>query len=142
MKYMHPLNISVIILSGYGLEVLCRQYLAATAGRTESFMRELVTWWKRVSAFEKWWVGGCAMALAVAVAGYFILDSYKPALVKYLLHSGFDTTSAPQIARFAVGEVEWFIFYFALSAVVIAIILGGAFSGRRAVCVWVILARS
>jgi hypothetical protein len=139
MKYMHPLNISTIILSGYGLEALCRQYLTTTASRTESFIREFFTWWKRVSAFEKWWAGGCAAALAVAVAGYFILDSYRPALVKYLLHSGFDTNNAPQISRFCVGEVRWFIVYFGLSAVVLAAILGGAFAGRRAVWVWVML---
>jgi hypothetical protein len=139
MKYMHPLNISMIILSGYGLEVLSRQYLTATASKTESFFREILRWWKRVSAFEKWWAGGCLIAFAAALAGYFIFDSYKPALVKYLLHSGFDTTTAPQIARFAVSEVAWFIFYFDVSAVVIVSILGGAFAGRRAVWAWVIL---
>jgi hypothetical protein len=139
MKYMHPLNISVIILSGYGLEVLCRRYLAATTNKAESFIRELLTWWKRVSAFEKWWAGGSVIALGAAAAGYFIFDSYKAALMKYLLHSGFDTTTAPQIARFSIEEVGWFVVYFAVSALVIAIILGGAFTGRRAVWVWVVL---
>jgi hypothetical protein len=139
MKYMHPLNICVIILSGYGLEVLCRQYLATTACRTESFIRDIFTWWKRVSTFEIWWAAGCALALAGAVAGYFILDSYKPDIVNYLLHNGFDAAAAPQIARFCVGEVGWFILYLALAAGGIICILGGAFSGRRAVWVWVFL---
>jgi hypothetical protein len=139
MKYMHPLNISVIILSGYGLEVLCRQYLSATANKAESFLREMLSWWKRTSTFEKLWAGGCALALAVSVAGYFIYDSYRPALVKYLLHNGFDTTTAPQISRFSVNEVKWFVIYLTVSIIVVLSLLGGAFAGRRAVWAWVIL---
>jgi hypothetical protein len=163
MKYMHPLNISVIILSGYGLEVLCRQYLAATASRTESFIRELLTWWKRVSAFEKWWTAGCAIALVGAVVGYYILKSSQPSIVRHLLHGGFNDSADPlqlrwdnkeiasqlhgafkdstaaQIARFSLGEVRWFVVYFAVSAVAVVSILGGAFAGRRAIWVWVIL---
>jgi hypothetical protein len=139
MKYMHPLNISLIILSGYGLEALARQYLTPGANRAESFLRQISTWWKWVSAFEKWWAAGCAMALAGAVAGYFILVSSKPNLIHYLLHHGFDATTAPQIARFCVGQVGWFIFYLALAMGVVAGISGGAFSGRRACWAWGLL---
>jgi hypothetical protein len=139
MKYMHPLNISMIILSGYGLEVLCRQYLATATDKAGSFFRQILRWWKGVSAFEKWWAGGCLLALALAVAGYFIFDSYRPALVKYLLHNGFDTTNAPQISRFSVSEVEWFVIYLAVSILALLLILGGALAGRRAVWAWVIL---
>jgi hypothetical protein len=139
MKYMHPLNISMIILSGYGLEVLCRQYLTAATDKAESFIQEILTCWKRTSAFEKWWAGGCAFALALAVTGYFLYDSYRPALVKYLLHSGFDTTNAPQISRFSVGEVKWFVIYLTVSMIAVLGLLSGAFAGRRAVWAWAIL---
>jgi hypothetical protein len=144
MKYMHPLNISLIILSGYGLEALSRQYLASTVDRAESFLRQILTWWKWVSAFEKWWAAGCAVVLAGAVAGYFILDSSKPDLIHYLLHHGFDATTyptaAPLMARFCVEQVGWFIFYLALSMGVVVGVSGGAFSGRRACWVWGLLA--
>jgi hypothetical protein len=79
------------------------------------------------------------MALAGAVAGYFILVSSKPNLIHYLLHHGFDATTAPQIARFCVGQVGWFIFYLALAMGVVAGISGGAFSGRRACWAWGLL---
>ena len=131
-KYMHPLNIGLIILSGYGLEALGRQYLTATVERGSA-------WWKRVSAFEKWWAAGCAVALAAAVAGYFELASSKPALIEHLSHNGFDTVAAPQIAGFCVGEVGWFILYLAASAGVVVCISVGAFSGKRAVWAWVLL---
>ena len=140
VKYLHPLNVSLIILSGYGLEALARQYLRSTASQADSFSRAMSRWWKRVSAFEKWWVAGCALALAAAAAGYFVFASSKPALVQYLLRAGFDTTSAPPIARFSVNEAGWFIFYLALSACVLFCVLGGAFSGRRAAWGWVFLA--
>jgi hypothetical protein len=139
MKYMHPLNISVIILSGYGLEVICRQYLAPTAEKAESFIQEILSRGKQVSAFEKWWAGGCGVALAAAVAGYYIYSSCRPALIKYLLHNGFDTTTAPQIARFSIGEAGWFVIYFAVSMAAILFVLSGAFAGRRAAWIWVLL---
>jgi hypothetical protein len=138
-KYMHPLHISLIILSGYGLEALGRQYLTATANGVETFFQQISTWWKRVSTFEKWWAGGCAVALAMAVAGYFILASSKPDLRDHLLHNGFDAAAAPQIASFCVGEVGWFILYLTLSVGVVLCILGGIFSGQRVVWAWVFL---
>ncbi len=131
MKYMHPLNVSLIILSGYGLEALSRQYLATTTDRSASFFRQIATWWKWVSAFEKWWAAGCAIVLAGAVAGYFMLSSSKPNLVHYLLHHGFDATTSPQIANFCVGQVARFILYFAVSVGAIVCISCGAFSGRK-----------
>jgi hypothetical protein len=137
-KYMHPMNISVIILSGYGLEALGRQYLAA-AEKAQTFFQTMATAWKRVSAFDKWWMAGCVVALGAAVAGYFEFASSKAALITHLEHNGFDPTQSPQIASFSVGEVGWFLFYLALSMGVVVCILMGAFSGR-AVWAWALLA--
>jgi len=129
-KYMHPLNISLIILSGCGLEAIGRRYLTTTA---------ISEWWKRITAFEKWWAAGCAAALIAAAAGYFELASSRQALIEHLLHNGFDTTAAPRIAGFCVGEVAWFVFYLAVSAGAVVCISSGAFSGRRAVWAWLLL---
>jgi hypothetical protein len=137
-KYMHPLSICLIILSGYGLEALYRQYLAK-AGRTESFFRQVFSCWKRVSAFEKRWAVGCALALAGAVIGYLVLDSSQTALIQHMLHNGFDDSAAPKIARFCVSQVRWFIIYFAVSAGVVLCVLAGAFSGSRACLAWALL---
>jgi hypothetical protein len=140
MKYMHPLNICVIILAGYGLEALWRQYLSVVAENAESFLKQIVNSWKRRSTFEKCWAAGSGIALGLAIASYFIFDSYRPALVKYLLHNGFDTNSAPLISRYSVGEVKWFVIYFAASLFAVLLILTGAFTGRRTGFIWVILA--
>jgi hypothetical protein len=140
MKYMHPLNISMMILSAYGVEALARQYLAATVKQGESFFQQMAESWKRFSIFEIGWLAGGAVVLVGSVAGYFKLASSKPALREYLLHSGFDGTQAPQIANFCVGEVAWFLIYLIVSLGLIACILGGLFSGRRALWAWIFLA--
>jgi hypothetical protein len=140
MKYMHPFNISMMILSAYGLEALARQYLAATGRRAESFWQQISTCWKRVSEFAKWWATGCVVVFIAAVTGYCVLASSKQALITYLEHHGFDATQSPQIAGFCVGEVAWFLPYLAVSIGVVLAILSGAFAGRRAVLAWVLLA--
>jgi hypothetical protein len=118
---------------------LSRQYLATTTDRTASFFRQIATWWKWVTAFEKWWAAGCAIVLAGAVAGYFMLSSSKPNLIHYLLHHGFDATTSPLIASFCVRQVAWFIFYLALSIGAVICISCGAFSGRLSCLAWFIL---
>jgi hypothetical protein len=140
MKYMHPLNISMMILSAYGVEALARQYLTAAAKNAESLFQQIWTSWKRVSAFEIYWAAGCAVVLIGSVGGYFKLASSKPALINYLLHNGFSPTDAPQIASFCIGEVAWFILYLAVSVGLVACILAGGFAGRRALWAWIFLA--
>jgi hypothetical protein len=139
IKYLHPLNISLIILCGYGLEVMGRSYLGALPGRTEPLPGQLGAWWKRVSAFEKRWAVGCAIALAAAAAGFLILNSSKPGLAAHIEHSGFDATAAPQIAGFCVGEVGWFVVYLALSIAAVFCILGRWWAGGRAGWAWLFL---
>jgi hypothetical protein len=140
MKYMHPLNISMIILSAFGLEALGRKYLAAATDQAEDFFHAMATWWKRVSLFEVCWAAGCGLVLVAAVAGYFKLAASKPALINHLLRNGFDATQSPQIANFCVGEVAWFVIYLAVSSGLVLCILAGAFSGSRALWAWLFLA--
>jgi hypothetical protein len=72
MKFMHPLNISLIILSGYGLEALYRRYFSQPPPRTGSRPQSKLNWWQKASGFEKKWVIGSGIALIAAVAGFFI----------------------------------------------------------------------
>jgi hypothetical protein len=132
MKFMHPLNISLIILSGYGLEALYRGCLSQPSPRSGSLFRHWLNWWKKASGFETKWVVGSGVALLAAVAGFFIVQASRPDLVRYLQRNGFDGELAGQIARFCGGEVGWFAIYLALSCGVLMIILSGAWSGRRA----------
>ncbi len=133
MKFMHPLNISLIILSGYGLETLYRRSLSQSSQRAGSFFKRFAKWWQKASGFETKWAIGSGIALIAAVAGFFIVQTSKPDIIHYLEHNGFDADLAAQIAGFSSGEVGLFVIYLVLSAVVVVFILSGAWSGRRAI---------
>ena len=141
MKFMHPLNISLIILAGYGLETLYRRYLSAPVRRAVAKPKIKLNWWQKLSAFEKKWILASGLVLIVAMAGFFYVQSSQPEITRYLEHNGFDDPDlAGQIARFSTGEVELFVVYLALSAGVVAVILSGALAGQRHVWAWAALA--
>jgi len=139
MKFMHPLNVSLIILCGFGLEALYRSYLQPEAKVSGNLFRHLAGWWKKAAGFDRCWAIGAAAFLILAAAGYFVLRGAKPDLVNHLLHNGFDTTLAPQIAGFCIGEAGLFILFFALSAGTIFCILTGAWAGNKVAWAWVFL---
>jgi hypothetical protein len=140
MKFMHPLNISLIILCGFGLEALSRRYLQALApSRPGTPPRRPQNWWQRFASFDKFWVIGTLAFLLLSVIAHFILVSSKPDLIIYLQRAGFDPALAPDIASFCFGEVALFLLFFALSAGTFVCILSGTWAGKKAVWAWVFL---
>jgi hypothetical protein len=136
MKFMHPLNISLILLSGYGLEALYRSHLQSAETRSSSLIHHFSDWWTKVTGFEKWWSIGCVIALLASVAGFLVLNSSEHDLALYLAQNGFTEDVAPRIAAFCVREVGLFLAFFGLSAAVLIIILSGAWSGKKIVWAW------
>ncbi|MGP8197904.1 MAG: hypothetical protein ACLQU4_00195 [Limisphaerales bacterium] len=132
IKFLHPLNICLMILSGYGLEALYRGYLRGPVNRAGS-------WWQKASPFDKKWTTGTLLVLGVSVLGLLILTSYKASLAHYLDQNGFPSDQAAQMAAFCIREVVLFIVFFGVSVAVVIGALSGAFSGRRAIWAWVIL---
>lgn len=140
MKFMHPLNISLIILSGYGLEALYRRYLrnpTPSIGGLSAYLRQ---WWRKTSGFDKKWVVGTLLAVGTSLLALLLLTSSRDDLIHYLEHNGFSTELAPQMAAFCIHEVMLFILFLGLSALVIVGILSGVWSGRRAGWAWAFLA--
>ena len=139
MKFMNPLNISLIILSGYGLESLYRRCLSQPLQGSDSSSRNWRKWWEKASAFDTKWVLGSGIVLIAAAAGYFIVQSSTPDITRYLERNGFDADLAGQVARFCLREVGLFVIFLALSVGIVICILSGACSGRRAAWAWVLL---
>jgi hypothetical protein len=135
MKFMHPLNISLIILSGYGLEVLHRRYLDGPP-KGRNFLEVLFGGLKKFSGFEKKWAIGSLVALLASVAAFLIFMGSRTDLTNYLEHNGFGKDMAPQIADFSVSEVGLYVVYLTISAGLIVSILTGAFAGNKAVFAW------
>ena len=140
MKFMHALNICLIILSGYGLEALHRSYLAKPLDKGRSLLGRWFSWWTSASRFEKRWVAGSTAAFIAAVIAYCAMAGSKQGITDYLLHNGFeDTTLAKQIADFSAGEVGWFALYLFASLVVLHLVFSGFCAGRRAMLAWALL---
>jgi hypothetical protein len=145
MKYMHPLNLSLIILSGFGLEVLYRRYLSAPTPKGKGFFSLMLAGLKKFSAFDIKWVIGCAIVLVVSVAAFLMMRGSRGELIQYLHSDGFgpqmvDTARmelAPQIADFSISEVGDYVIYLAISVGLITLILTGAFTGKKAAIAWI-----
>ncbi len=135
MKFMHPLNISLIILSGYGLEVLHRRYFG-TPQKPRTFFQLLFGGLKKFSGFEKKWAIGTVVAVLASVAALLVFMSSREDLTNYLEHNGVGKDVAPQIAGFSIGEVALYVVYLTISSGLIVSILTGAFAGKRAVFAW------
>ena len=99
MKFMHPLNISLIILSGYGLEVLHRRYFG-TPQKPRTFFQLLFGGLKKFSGFEKKWAIGTVVAVLASVAALLVFMSSREDLTNYLEHNGFSKDVAPRDRRF------------------------------------------
>ena len=140
IKFLHPFHLIWIILAGYGMEVLHRRYLQNTVKRTDWLPDHIKLWWSRAAGFEKKWVGACALLIAASVAGWAVLFfSSESFLIPCMVKRGFDVSVAPRMAGFCVGEAAWFLGFLFLSAVALAGVLSGAWSGSRAKMAWLCL---
>jgi hypothetical protein len=132
IKFLHPFQISWIILAGYGAECLYRSHLMSGAKRTELLPIHIQHWWKKAVGFDKIWATALAVVVGLSVLGWFIFNSSRPQLVNYLEHSGFKSGLAAQIASFSSGEFLWFIAFLTASAFTLVGVLSGAWSGSTA----------
>lgn len=135
IKFLHPLNVCLIVLSGYGLEALYRTYRASVNKR----VRGIRAWWGSAAGFDKKWIIGTLLAFIAFFVGALIYSSSKADLIQHLTHNGFGEDMAPQMAEFSINEVFYFLGFFAASGLVIALLLGGAFGGGRISWMWILL---
>jgi len=139
IKFLHPLNVCLIILSGCGLEALHRRYLRGAVSRTGSPLQHVLRWWQKAAGFEKKWTVGTLLVLGASVLGLLILNSDKTDLAHHLEHNGFPDDQAVQMAAFCIKEVAFFVIFFVASVGIIIGILSGVWSGKRAIWAWIFL---
>ena len=140
-KFMFPFALALVILSGYGLESFCRQYLDKTVARTKSWQEQIKAWWKAAPGFDRKWTRACLVAVAASFLGWLIYVSSKAELLRYLQVAGFPEQTFPQlaesIASFSFHEVGVFILFLSASVVVMILFMSGTLSGRNAsVAAW------
>jgi hypothetical protein len=131
-KFTHGVNLSLVVLFGFGVHGLCRSYLEKAVERASSFSTHLKTWWAKVRGLDRKWVIGCGMAVVASAIGWLIYSSSRQGLAEFIQMVGFSDETAKGIAGFSIGEVGWFVLFLFLDVALVALILSGWFSGRRA----------
>ena len=84
------------------------------------------------SAFDNVWLNACWVILTLSLLAWAAYAWSRPALEKHLHTVQFKGPLAGMIAAFSIHQVGWFLLFFALSVVLVALILSGFFAGRRA----------
>jgi Bacterial membrane protein YfhO len=131
-KFTHAVNLTLVVLFGFGLHGLCRKYFETAASATSSFTGHLKNWWSKVSGFDRKWVVGCGIAFATSVIGWFIYASSRQSLESYIQFVGYPAEMAKGIAGLSIGEVGWFVLFLFLAGALVTVALSGWFAGRRA----------
>ena len=126
MKFMHPCHLALMILFAYGLQGMWRRYLEPVAAATTKGRPAVAR------AFEKKWMIGSAVAVAVSVLGFLIFASSQAALARHIGDAGFESQQAAEMARFSARETGWSVFFLAASVVAVLMISKGVFAGARA----------
>jgi hypothetical protein len=134
-KFTHAVNLALVVLFGFGVQGLCRQYFEGAVNGAASLKAHLKNWWGKVSGFDRKWVIGCGVAVAASVIGWLIYNSSRQELEKYIASvagGAMTGDTAEALATFSIHEVAWFVLFFVLAAALVALVLSGWFAGRRA----------
>jgi hypothetical protein len=132
-KFMAIFYLAMIIIFAYGIDGISRRYLQASAGQLISPFAQVKNWWASARGFDRNWVLFSLAAIGLSVLAWLIYSGEKPALVHYLEKVGFsDPDTAGQIASFSIGQVGWFLLFFAATVILVNLVICGVFSGKRA----------
>ncbi|MGI8967366.1 MAG: hypothetical protein ACR2H1_14960, partial [Limisphaerales bacterium] len=132
MKFMHPFHLALIILFGYGLQALTRQYLETTTNKIGSLKIQFKKFTTAAFAFEKKLAIASLLLVAISLLGWLIYASSRKEVMAYLQTIGFDATQAALISGFSISEVGWFLLFLILSVGLILVNMSGWLAGPRA----------
>jgi len=117
-KFVSVFNWALLILFAYGLHGLSRRYLGAVPAR--------------ISQFDRRWIVGCGVAIAAALVGWWAFWASRLDFERYLETVALGGPLAEQIASFSSQCIGWFVLFLVLASALVAAIIRGAFSGKRA----------
>ncbi len=132
-KFLLVFSMAIVILFAYGVHALSECFWRVPAANANSPLAQFKKWWANTRGFDRNWTLGCLVAVIGSLLAWPIYASEKPNLVHYLQTVGFgDEDMANQIATFSVGQVGWFVLFFALAAGLCVLFTAGVFAGKRA----------
>ena len=122
VKFLHPFNVSWIILAGFGLEALYRGWLQSRAPAPDAPDAPAQPEPKRFTAFEKGWITGLALLAVAAGLAFWIYGTgggaaahLQQRLGQHIAYQGFGEAWGTRIAAFAMNELGWFVLFFGAS---------------------------
>ena len=130
IKFMHIFHLAVIILFGYGLQVLWKHYLKrppAREKREKKLGKLLQQWWAKASGFDRKWTLVGAGIIVFGLLACLIYASAGKEMAQLLLDAGFSGEPAPQIHQFSVFELLWSVAFFSIVWILGTLTLSGAF---------------
>lgn len=131
-KFLHIFSFSLVILFAYGVDGLARFCLRPARPGEVRPPGDLKTWWSKASRFEKNWIYGMALVLALGLVGWGLYATHADGLETYLEGVLFQPEMARLIADFSVRQVGWFLLFFGLAVGLLLFVFGGRFAGPRA----------
>jgi hypothetical protein len=132
-KFLFFFSWAIVILFAYGIHGLSRRHLEIAAVKSSGFITQLINWWGKASRFDRRWTYICAGIFGACVLGGFIYASEKPALMGYLQTRGYpDEDQAQQIVTFSLGQVGWWLVFFAAAILLFTLVIASWFAGPRA----------
>jgi len=131
-KFFHVVEWILVILFAYGVHGLSRRCLESSSAVLRDLPSQLRAWWAKATVFEKNWIRGSGIALAVSLIGWLIYSRSRERLVDYLQEVQFTPAMAGAIAGFSIQQVGWFVLFLTLALALLTLFLSGYFNGRRA----------
>ncbi|HTI73011.1 MAG TPA: hypothetical protein VMF06_23760 [Candidatus Limnocylindria bacterium] len=132
MKFLHGMDICLVILFGYGLEAVARLYLAP--GKVAAVDSAWGRWWSRVEGWNWGWLLGSWIAVGVAMVLALLYTASFQSLEQYIAAIPFQDDKAS--AWFSIGEVWKAVGFLALSVGVVTLALAGWFAESRLKFAW------
>lgn len=132
VKFMHPFHLALVVLCGYGLHALAKQFVKPTAPVGSPLAEQVKGWWDTVRGFERTWTIATGLVVAASLAGLLLYSSARTELEKHLVSVAFPEDTARSIASHSIGEVGLFVLFLGLSVGAVVVALSGYWSGARA----------
>jgi|CZKM01.1.fsa_nt_gi hypothetical protein len=132
VKFLHVFSFALVVLFAYGVDGLWRGHMQTAGRNAAQRWAGFRNWWGQAARFDKYWLHGCLLALELSVLAWVVYAYRRDSLEHYLQTVQFDQDQVGAIAGFSIRQVGWFVLFFAGSVALVALVLSGAFAGKRA----------
>jgi hypothetical protein len=136
IKFMHPFQMSLLILFGFGLNTLYRTYVLPSEGVSTSLPASFKQWWVSAKDFNKKFSIGTLVFFVLSALATLIYLSSRRELISHLVTAGFGPTLGDSIAAFSYKEVGLELLMLGASVFLLFLTLSSRFYKRQ----WVFFA--